>query len=268
MFKKFWLALWGWAARWFAHIWVIKYLEEKGMVASEISGTSMGSIIWAFYAFWFSSDKMRDIVSNIKKLDYLKFVDLNFRTWLITWDKLKLKLIEIFWDKKIEDAKIPLKIISVNIDTWEKIIFSSWSIVDAIRSSISIPWIISPYKLWTKDLIDGWVVNNLPIEVLDSENIIAVSVLRDVTRKINTKINVFWFKVQNNFIWINYQILQKTIDIMMKQNEDRSLNCLKKNITLIHPKFPKIDYYEFLKYDKIIKIWYEAALNSWIKFKI
>ncbi len=259
MFKKFWLALWWWAARWFAHVWVIKYFEEIWLKASEISWTSMWSIVASFYAFWFKTTEIINIISKIKKLDYIKLIDLNFKTWLIWWIKIKKKLEDIFWNVKIEQAKIPLKIISVNIDTWEKKVFDKWLLIDAIRSSISIPFIISPYNIKKDNLIDWWVINNLPIEELKSKNIIAVSVLRDIKRQINKETKFLWFKIKHNLIWLNYQILQKTIDIMMKQNEDRSLKCKNKNILFINPKFPNIDYYEFYKFNEIIDIWYNEC---------
>ncbi|EKE29776.1 MAG: Phospholipase, patatin family [uncultured bacterium (gcode 4)] len=261
--KDFWLALGWWAARWLAHIWIIKFLEENDLRPSEISWTSMGSIIWALYAFWKTSDEMREIVSQI---NFLKLIDFNMRRWLIAWNKIKKYLIGIFWDIRIEELKIPIKIISTDISSWEKMIFDSWNLVDAIRSSISIPWIIMPYALWNKEFVDGWLINNLPIEVLAEKNILAVSVLRDISRPLKSKLKFMGFEMKHNVFWMNYQILQKAIDIMMKQNEDRSLHSWK-NVILLHPNFPWIDYYEFNKYDEIINIWYKWAHSEKEKFK-
>jgi predicted acylesterase/phospholipase RssA len=60
---------------------------------------------------------------------------------------------------------------------------------------------------------------------------------------------------------MSYQILQKSIDIMMKQNEERSLQS-EKDIFLIHPKFPGVDYYEFHKFQKIIEIGYAESVHA------
>lgn len=253
--KGFSLALGWWAARWLAHIGIIKYLEENNLKASEVSGTSMWAIIASLYAFEKTSDEMLQICSEI---NYLKLIDINLKKWLIAWNKIKDFFKTIFGETKIEDLKIKLKIVSTDINTWEKHIFESGLIVDAIRSSISIPWVIMPNKIWAEDFVDGWIVNNLPIEVLDNKNVIAVSVLRDITRKFDTKLKVLGIEIKHNIFWMSYQILQKSIDIMMKQNEDRSLQ-VDKNLIFIHPKFPKIDYYEFHRYEEIIKIWYSEA---------
>ncbi len=118
-----------------------------------------------------------------------------------------------------------------------------------------------PNKIWEDELVDWWIVNNIPVEALDLNNVIAISVLRDVSRPIDKKLKVLWFEVKHNLFWMSYQILQKSIDIMMKQNEDRSL-WLDKNVLCVHPEFPWIDYYEFHKYDEIIGIWYVAAKND------
>lgn len=257
--KSFSLALGWWAARWLAHIGVIKYLEENNLKASEVSGTSMWAIIASLYAFEKTSDEMLQICSEI---NYLKLIDLDLKKWLIAWNKIKVFFKSIFGETKIEDLKIKLKIVSTNINTWEKYIFESGHIVDALRSSISIPWAIMPNKIGNMELVDWWIVNNLPIEVLDNKNVVAVSVLRDIARKFDTKFKVLGFEIKHNIFWMSYQILQKSIDIMMKQNEDRSKLTQEKNIIFLHPKFSWIDYYEFNKFDEIIKIWYDEAVSS------
>lgn len=255
---NFSLALGWWAARWLAHIWVIKYLEENNLKASEVSGTSMWAIIAALYAFGKNSDEMRKICADI---NYLKLIDIDFKKWLLAWNKIRDFFKMIFGEIKIEDLKIPLKIVSTNINTWEKFIFDSWYVVDAIRSSISIPWVIMPNKIWDNDFVDWWIVDNLPVDALSNNNVIAVSVLRDTSRPIDTKLKVWGFEVKHNIFWMSYQILQKSIDIMMKQNEDRSVN-LQKNIVLLQPNFPWIDYYEFHKFDEIIKIGYDESVDT------
>ncbi|EKE27334.1 MAG: hypothetical protein ACD_3C00223G0011 [uncultured bacterium (gcode 4)] len=254
--KDFGLALGWWAARWLAHIWVIKYLEENHFKPSEISWTSMGSVIWALYAFWKTSSEMRSIASEIR---YFKLIDIDMKKWIIAWNKIRKYLYSIFWNINIEDLSIPLKIISTDLSSWEKFVFDKWNLADAIRASISIPWIIMPFESSNHEFMDWWLINNLPIEVLNQKNILAVSVLRDIDRPIESKLNVLWLEFKHNIFWMNYQILQKAIDIMMKQNEDRSLDIKEKNIIFLHPAFPWIDYYEFNKFDEIIEIGYNCA---------
>jgi predicted acylesterase/phospholipase RssA len=254
--EPFWIAFGGWAARWFAHVWVVKYLKENNLHACEVSGTSMGAIVASFYAFNIPLEEVERVILDT---NFLKLVDLDFNTWLISGGKLRERFEAVFGNKKIEDASIPLKIISCNIDNWEKVIFEKWYLVDALRSSVSIPWVVSPYKFEWKSLVDGGIISNLPIEVLKSTDVLAISVVRNIERVIEMKTSFLWMEFNKTFIWVNYQILQKTIDIMMKQNENRSLETPWKNITLIHPVFPKIDYYEFNRFKEICDIGYEEA---------
>lgn len=254
---KFSLAF-GWGAvRWLAHIWVIQYLEEYNLKASEVSGTSIGAIIAALYAFGKTSTEMRTICSEIK---YLKLIDVDLKKWLISGNKIRDFFQMIFGELKIEDLKMPLKIISTNINTGERYVFDKGLIVDAIRSSISIPGVIMPNKMWDNEFVDGGIVNNLPVEVLHNRNIITISVLRDISRPLETNYKLLGFELKHNMLWMGYQILQKSIDIMMEQNERKSLET-KKNLISLHPIFPWIDYYEFHKYDEIIKMGYETAVN-------
>lgn len=255
--KKYWLALWWWAARWFAHIWLIKFLEEEGVEISEVSWTSMWSIVAACFAVWKKSDEIEKISSEI---NFLKLIDFDLKKWIFKWEKVYKKLFEIFWDEKIENCKIPLKIIASDVNFWEKFIFEEWRIIDAIRASISIPWVFSPFEKDWKNLVDWWILNNLPIEVLSSEDVIACSVLRDLKREVKFKNNIFWIEFDKWIFSNSYWILQKTIDIMMAQNEKNSLNCWKK-VIFINPKFEWIDYWEFHKFEEIIKIWYDFVKN-------
>ena len=130
MKKKYSLALWGGAARWLSHIWVIKYIEENNIKISEIAWTSMWAIIWAFIALWKTSNEIFEIVKN---LNFLKLVDLDLKNGVVSWQKIYKKLEDIFWNELIENTKIPLKIISTNIDTWEKVDLQREEIYKSIR---------------------------------------------------------------------------------------------------------------------------------------
>jgi len=86
--KKYSLALWGWAARWLAHIWVFKYLEEKEIEITEISGTSMWAIIWSLISIWMSS---KEIISFYDNLNFVKLLDIDLKTGLLKWKKIEKK---------------------------------------------------------------------------------------------------------------------------------------------------------------------------------
>lgn len=248
----FWLCLWWWAARWFAHVWVYKYLEENNINIIEVSWTSMWALIWAWIAVWYTYDEIEKICDSI---NYFSLIDFDLNCGFLKWNNIYKKLKEIFRDKHFNNIQKKLKIISTNFETWEVHLFKKWKIADAVMASISVPWFIRPFTLNSKEYVDWWLVSNLPIEYLEQENIIAVSVLKDTWREIKKHRDIFWFQFWRNFFEINYQVIQKTLDIMMSINEKKSLNS-SKNILYIKPKFTDIDYYEFYKHKEIIQIWY------------
>jgi len=259
--KKYWLALgWG-AARWLAHIWVLKYLEEKNTQISEISGTSMWAIIWSMIAIWKTS---KEIEKFAKSLNFLKLIDIDFKTGLLKWNKIEKLLINIFWDKKIKETEIPLKIIATDIENSKTKIFTKWKIVDAIRASFSLPWIFVPKEIDNNFYVDGGIMMNLPIEALDSTDIIAISALKINTWKIVKQKEILGLKFETWFWRNNYEIIKRSVVLMMKVNEDNSLKTKWKNIRFLRPNFWKLDIMDFNKVDEFIKIWYEEIKNPWL----
>jgi len=252
---EFWLALGGWAARGIAHVGVLKYLEENDLQPKEVSGTSMGSIIAAFIATGKTSTQIIEYLKNIK---FITLIDPSLQSGLIKWEKIKQLFEEIFWDTYIEDTKIPLRIVATDIDSWKKKVFTTWKIVDALRASIGIPGVFDPYVIEGCRYVDGWLTENIPCSVLSTENIVAVSALRDINRNVIKKSKILGFEFDNHFA-TGYAIMQKSIDILLAQNEEKSIQSSKQHVILLRPKFPKIDYYEFHRYEEIIEIWYQEA---------
>ncbi|MDD3646595.1 MAG: patatin-like phospholipase family protein [Candidatus Gracilibacteria bacterium] len=255
--KHYSLALGGGAARGLAHIGVLKYLEEKKFIITEVSGTSMGAIIGALYAIGKNSNEIEKIA---KDLNYFKLIDIDFKEGLLKGHKVYKCLESIFGDKKIEDLDITLKIIATNFDNGEKIVFEKGKIIDAIRASISLPGIFKPHKIKENYYIDGGIVNNLPIEALNGKHVIAVSALKKVNEELKRKRKVFGIDFDVGFLNLNFQILQRSIILMMKQNEDRSIeNCRNKDLTLIYPDYGELDFYSFNEVDNFIEVGYKKA---------
>lgn len=254
MNKQFSLVLGGGAARGLAHIGIIERLNELWVKPIEISGTSIGAIIGAFYAIWYSGTEMRKIALET---NFLKLVDLDFKNWLLKWNKIKKYLWKYLGDKDFSDLLIPLSIVATNIDTGEKIVFREWKIIDAIRASIGIPWIFVPFKHNGMHLVDWWLMENLPIKVLNSKcPVIAVSVQMNISKKVRNKKS---FLFPNGTILSNsYNIVRKMVWIMMYQNELNSLET-RDDIITIRAEREDIDYYEFNKMNIMINEWYKCS---------
>lgn len=253
--KKFSLALGGWAARGISHIGVIRYFEEHDLHPIAVSGTSMGAIIAGLLALGKTSQDMEEILQDMK---WLSLVDFDLKKWFIKWDKIEEMLEWLYEGKKIEDTLIPLFIASTDVNTGEKVIFTSGKISEAVRASIWVPGVFSPKKYKNHELVDGGLTNNLPVELLPPWKVVAVSAMRDLSRQIHYKRKVFNIDWQKTIFSNGYNIMQKTIDIMLSQNESRSI-ISRKDVTYIRPEFDALDYYEFNKFKEFIKSGYEAA---------
>ena len=242
MDKNYWLALWWWWARGFAHIWVYKYLEENEVVIDELSWTSMWAIIASMIAIWKTSKEIEDFA---KSINYIILWDFDLTTWLIKWKKVEKKLEEVFWNLNIEETNIPLKIVATNIEKNESFSFSKWKIVNAIRASLSLPWVFMPKEIDWETYVDWWIMMNLPIEVLNNYNIIASSALKISEWKIVKTREIFWIKFKSWLLKNSYETIKRSVILLMKVNEDRSLSTEWKKITLIRPSFWELDIADF-----------------------
>lgn len=206
---KIGLALGGGASLGFAHIGVIKVLEENGIKPDFIAGTSMGSIIGSMYAYGYTPEKMTEILESF---DFKKIRDLRpftfMRDGLFSTEKL-VKFIDDLTDScNIEDLKIPFQCNAVDMLTSKEYIFKSGKVSEAIQASCAIPGIFKPVKKDGMLLFDGGVVNNLPynlVKDMGADIVIAVDVLPVFIKK---------QKIDNIV-----QILFTTFDIMQRKHE-------------------------------------------------
>jgi len=174
--KKVGLVLGGGAAKGFAHIGVLKVLEQNNIPIDMVSGTSMGSVIGALYCIGYSTLEIEKIA---RETPWKKLVDLAIpKRGLIKGDKLENYLRHLFEDKTFTDLKKPLLVTATDIQTGEEIVFEKGDLTKAVRASISIPGIFNPVENNGRILVDGGVLDNLPIDILrkkGAEIIIAVS---------------------------------------------------------------------------------------------
>lgn len=255
MNNNFCLTLGWWALRWLSHVGVIKRLEELWVQPAEISGTSMGAIIWALYARWITSEEMLKIAEDTK---FIKLLDFDLKNWLIKGHKIMKYFQKYLWDISFSELKIPLSIVATNIDTGEKVIFREWKVIDAIRASIGIPWIFIPFKHNWMHLVDWWIMENLPIRALKSTYpVIAVSVQMSISKKIRNK-KTFLFP-NGTMLSNSYNVVRKMVGIMMYQNELTSLET-RDNILILRAEREDIDYYEFNKMKQMIDEWYRISI--------
>lgn len=252
--SDFSLILGGGSARGLAHIGVIRRLEELDTQPSLIVGTSIGALIGAMYACGHTSHEMGKIAKNIK---LLSLIDPDILKWGIKGKKIVELLKEYFWKKTFGDTSIPLRIVATNIDTGEKVVFSEWKIIDAIRASISIPWVFVPYAHAGMHLVDGGITANLPIEEAQKDSkVIAISVQMSLDRhRKNEGKRVFF--IQKPFV-STYLVLRKAVSIMITQNEKVSV-ASRPDALFLKLGRNDIDYYDFKKVEELVEEGYKMS---------
>jgi NTE family protein len=161
---KIGLVLSGGGARGFAHLGVIKALEEFGLVINEVSGTSAGAISGAFYCYGYKPDEIFKIVSAA---GFLKSVRPAW-SWagLLSMDGFKDVLYKYLPENSFEALKIPLTIAATEIRLGKVVYFDSGELVPRIVASSSIPALFDPMQLDGHVYVDGGIMDNLPVRPL------------------------------------------------------------------------------------------------------
>ena len=162
--KKIGLALGGGAVLGAAHIGVLRALEELDVEISFVTGTSIGAFVGALYAFGNTSKDIEEIALKLSWMDISGIAI--FESGLLSNAKLGELLGESLGDKKIEDADIPLAVIATDIVNGDKVILDKGLVAQAVMASTCIPGVFSPVKLDEKLLVDGGIVENIPIDTV------------------------------------------------------------------------------------------------------
>lgn len=150
-------------ARGLAHIGVIHWLEENNYKIESISGCSVGAMIGGIYAAG-KMDEFEQWVRALTKLDILKLLDMSWsKSGLVQGDKIINSLIELVGNQTIEELPIPFTAVAADINNEKEVWLNSGSLFDAIRASISLPLFFTPVDYKGIKLIDGGVLNPVPI---------------------------------------------------------------------------------------------------------
>ena len=166
------------ASRGLAHIGAIHCLEDRGFKIQNISGSSMGALIGGIYAAG-DLDLYTQWVCELKRRNILRLLDLSFSgKSIFKGERIIEVLREMIGDKNIEDLPIGFTAVATDIVEQREIWINQGSLFDAIRASIAAPMIFSPVKSAGRLLVDGGIVNPIPIAPTlydDTELTIAVA---------------------------------------------------------------------------------------------
>ncbi len=178
------------AARGLAHIGVIETLEERGFQIESIVGCSMGALIGGVHAMG-KLDVYRDWVCALERVDVLRLLDPSLSaSGLLRGQKIIDALRDSIGDTDIE--KLPLKYTAVATDLYaqKEVWIEQGSLFDAIRASIAIPTVFTPYRDGGRLLVDGGLLNPVPVTPTlrdDTDLVIAVDLAGPEDREIRAR---------------------------------------------------------------------------------
>ena len=253
--KKLGLVLGSGAAKGFAHIGVLKALEENHIKADVITGCSAGSIIGAMYAAKHTSKHLLKIAKELKKSD---IIDLSFNIIrnkaLLKSEKMENLLKKYLGEINIEDLPIPFGCISTDLVSGKIIEFTRGNLVTAVKASSSMPPVFAPVCVDGMILVDGGLIMRTPVKLakkLGAEVTVAIDVNADLTNCGEIK----------NIIDVGL----RSLDIMDHATERSSPHC-KPNI-IIKPDLKQVNAYKVENQQFAYEQGYNATLPYIEKIK-
>ena len=277
---SFGIAFSGGGAKGAAHIGVLMALHENNLIPSSVSGTSMGAIVGGLYALGYSPTKLKEILVKFSK-NYRHYIDPCYGNYfmaltqfltrstismpgLVKGDKVEQFLKKLTNDKKIEDAKIPLVIPTVDLISGKTVAYTNklpkhsnypniiWEenvkLHLAMRASASLPAIFYPKKIDKKVLVDGGITHIIPIDLLmetGEKNILAINISQEYERPKNTNI---------------FEITTHSFELMQNELKNSSFG---KEKFIITPELPKdAEMLSFSDMPKFIKAGYDSTIKE------
>ncbi|MGQ0596787.1 patatin-like phospholipase family protein [Aquabacterium sp.] len=290
--RKVGLALGSGSARGLAHIGVLRAIEEAGIKVDLVAGTSMGAVVGAVYA----AGKMAGLADRFHAFDWRQIAALIDpilpRSGLIDGQRITDFVRAHVAAANIEDLPTPFRAVATCIMSGEEVVCASGDLIDAVRASISVPGIFTPVRSNGRVLVDGGLVNPVPVSVaraMGADLVIAVDLNRDiVTRRAPmpqangaqtdhpptvvrlldtlrkhpglTQFEAWLHKDPEPLPGI-FDVLLSSIYIMQARMTQASLRQDKPDI-LIRPPLGAVRFMEFDRAEEIIEIGYRSAAEQ------
>jgi len=183
------LVLGGGGARGLAHIGVMRVFQREQIPVDLIAGTSMGGLVGALYAAGVPITTVQEEVGRLSKLtEQIKLVDVNISSAGLSVGGRRIYnfMADLLGeDLTFADLRLPLSMVSVDIRTGREVTLQGGLVIDAVRATISVPGIFQPVDLGDYRLVDGGVLDNVPVDVartMGATRTIAVDVLPSFSR--------------------------------------------------------------------------------------
>lgn len=160
-----------------AHIGVIQALEEQGFKIAEVVGCSMGAVVGGLYASG-HLPQYREWLCSLHRADILRLLDFTLtKRGFLKGEKIFSTILEMTGEQQIEDLDIPFAAVATDMYTGQEVIFRDGDLFEALRATVAIPGVFTPTTVKGRVLIDGGVINPLPLNLVEpKENHLIIAV--------------------------------------------------------------------------------------------
>jgi NTE family protein len=281
------LALGSGGARGFAHIGVIEVLEREGFEIRSVSGSSMGALVGGIHCAGRMND-FRDWALTLNKLETFRLMDFTFSgQGMVKGQKVMETLKALLGEIRIEDFDKMYTAVAIDLLSKEEVWLQKGDLYEVIRASSAIPTFVTPYKLNGRILVDGGVLNPLPIEPLlpnTNDLLVAVNInaedplIKDVDRsnipKVDEEPDAYMSRMSNYMRgWLNMKkstseaqqntlgyvgLISKTFDFMQDRMCSQSIQIHSPDIVVKVPRSVSATL-EFYRAKEIIEEGRQAA---------
>ena len=250
-------------ARGLAHIGAIEVLEERGYNIHSIAGSSMGAVVGGIYA----CGKLNDYKAwmlTLNKKDVFQLLDFTFSLGFVKSERVFSHVRDIIGEPKIEDQSIDLRIIATDLENEKEHIFTKGSMIHAMRASTAYPTIITPAKHEDRILVDGGVLNPLPLNRVKRKQgdiLVAVDLGAKIPYKAPFNRAVHKRKQHSTAFAMAYRTFQKYFKEKSKKEEKEKWNYFKlvsETINVMHNRLNEMSL-EYIHPDITVPISFRAA---------
>jgi NTE family protein len=257
-------------ARGLAHIGAIDELLERGYNIRSVAGTSMGALVGGMYAAGRLED-FREWMLTVDRKRILSLLDFSIgQNHIVKGDRIIEAMKSVVPDVRIEDLEIPYCAVATDVVSGTEVVFDHGSLYEAIRASISLPLFFSPVRIDDKILVDGGLVNPLPLNRVKRDRhdlLVAVNVsghdyrgqleLRKMIREQQSEKSRFMALV-NKFLpddnGMNYYtLLNRSTSIMINRNAQLQLKLTPPDV-LVDIPMNRYDTFDFDKMERLAAI--------------
>jgi NTE family protein len=260
------IVLSGGGARGLAHIGAMRAMEERGLEPVAIAACSMGGIVGALWGAGYRADEIEELFSDMSAGDLLAFGTMG---GLIGGKRIERKLTKVL-PERFENLQFPLAVTAVDVQNGHLLILRSGALAPALRASSALPGILSPVKHEGRILIDGGLLNNLPVDVIRTMTlapVLAVDVAAPPDRHLDFEAGEsFWKQIESLFTSrqrvLTIELFMKAIDIPQALITEMRLAMQPPELLVRPPLAQDLKVENFDRVEEAIRVGYAATKRA------